>query len=145
MEPAEVPPRVASPTFLPPASVSTHGGHGARGGRPRADTPPRKAVRVTPSYPILDETIRAPQPVIVPPGGFYPSRRSTGRYPDSETAWHVRDDGEPVRLIPYFPHDKAMPELTVWVPSVPRKKRRPALDSDHQRCNRRVCQGHATR
>ena len=109
MEPAEVPPRVASPTFLPPASVSTHGGHGARGGRPRADTPPRKAVRVTHSYPILDETIRAPQPVVVPPGGFYPSRRSTGRYPDSETAWHVRDDGEPVRLIAYFPYDKAMP------------------------------------
>lgn len=113
MEPAEVPPRVASPTFLPPVSVSTHGGHGARGGRPRADTPPRKAVRVTQSYPILDETIRTPQPVIVPPGGFYPSRRSTGRYPDSETAWHVRDDGEPVRLIAYFPYDKAMPELTV--------------------------------
>ena len=45
MEPAEVPPRVASPTFLPPASVSTHGGHGARGGRRRADTPPRKAAR----------------------------------------------------------------------------------------------------
>ena len=86
MEPAEEPPQVASPTFLPPVSVSTHGGHGARGGRPRADTPPRKAVRVTQSYPILDETIRTPQPVIVPPGGFYPSRRSTGRYPDSETA-----------------------------------------------------------
>ena len=76
MEPAEVPPRVSSPTLLTPASVSTHGGHGARarGDKARAETPPRKSVRVTRPYPILDETIRAPQPVIVPPGGFYPSR-----------------------------------------------------------------------
>jgi hypothetical protein len=142
IEPAEVPPRVASPMFLPPASVSTHGGHGNKGVRPRADTPPRRAVRVAPSYPILDETIHAPHPVIVPPGGFYPSRRrSTGRYPDSETAWHVRDEPEPVRLIASCPRSKAVPGLTgsVWVPSVPRKKCWPALDSDRQRCNRRVC------
>ena len=135
--PAVVPPRVASPTFLLPASVSTHGGHGTRGGRPCADIPPRRSVRVTRSYPILDETIHAPQPVIVPPGGFYPSRRSTGRYPDSETAWHVRDDPEPVHLIACCYRSEAVPESTssVWVPSVPRKKRWPALDSDHQCCN----------
>ena len=114
IEPAEVPPRVASPTFPPHAFVSTHGGHGVRGGRPRADTPPRKVVRVTQSYPIPDETIHAPRPVVVPPGDFYPSRRSsrTGRYPDSETAWHVRGDGEPVRLITCCSH-KPVPELTV--------------------------------
>ena len=141
IEPAELPPRVASPMFLPPTSVSTHGGHGNRSARPRADTLPRRSVRVGPSYPIVDETIHAPRPVVVPPGGFYPSRRSIGRYPDSETAWHVRDDPEPVRLIACCPRSNAVPELTssVWVPSVPPKKRWPALDSDHQCCNRRVC------
>jgi hypothetical protein len=139
MGPTEVPPRVASPTFLLPASVSTRGGHGIRGARPHADTPPRRSVRVTRSYPILDETIHAPQPVIVPPGGFYPSRRSTGRYPDSETAWHVRDDPEPVRLIACCPRKVTELTSSVWVPSVPPKKRWPALDSDNQGCNRRVC------
>ena len=113
IEPAEVPPRVASPTFPPPASVSTHGSHGVRGGRPCVDTPPRKVVRATQSYPILDETIHAPRPVAVPPGDFFPSRRSTGRYPDSETAWDVRGDGEPVHLISCCSYDKPVPELTV--------------------------------
>ena len=58
----------------------------ASGDGARADTPPRKAVRVTRSYPIPDEAIHAPRPVIVPAGGSYQSRRSRGRYTDSETA-----------------------------------------------------------
>jgi hypothetical protein len=93
--PTEVPQRVASPTFQIPASVSTHGG-----GRVRANTPPRKSVRLNPSYPTLDETVPAPRPVFVPPEDFY-HRPATAasRYADSEMAWHARDEREPVRLI----------------------------------------------
>jgi len=100
---AEVPQRVSDPSTMVqtvpgPTSVSSHGGGSGGGGR--AITPPRgAAVRVTrSSYPALPETLPPPRPVHVSHGGAAYRRRSTGPYPDSETAWNQQDDGDMVRV-----------------------------------------------
>ncbi|KAH9961795.1 hypothetical protein BC827DRAFT_260609 [Russula dissimulans] len=99
---AEVPRRVSDPSTMAmaaqavpgPTSISSHGGGGGR-----ALTPPRAtAARVThSSYPALPETIPPPRPVHVSHGGGAYRRRSTGPYPDSETAWNEQDDEDIVR------------------------------------------------
>ena len=108
--PAEVLPRVESPTFhAPPTSISAH-----EGSRARPNMPPRKSVCVIRSYPILDETTHAPRPVFVQLGDLY--RHSSSRYTDSETAWHAHDEREPVRSNTYMPSVVSSSSLfSVWV------------------------------
>ncbi|KAH9020197.1 hypothetical protein EDB84DRAFT_1622993 [Lactarius hengduanensis] len=68
-------------------SVSSHGA--------RASTPPRGTARVTRSYPALPELSHPPPRPVPLPGAD--GRRLTAHYADSETAWHTRDDVDPVR------------------------------------------------
>ena len=76
-----------------PTSVSSRGEGSGEG---RAGTPPRGFARVTRSYPALPEATHAPRPKRV----SHASRRPTGAYADSETAWHAVDDRDTVRLLP---------------------------------------------
>ena len=96
--PSEARQRVPSLKIQAPTPVSTHGSIRAHG-----NTPPRQDVRITRSYPTLDEATPARGPLIVPPGDLYRPSRSTSRFVDSETAWNAHDGKEVVRLIIYLP------------------------------------------
>jgi hypothetical protein len=75
-------------------SVSSRGGGSGEG---RAITPPPGVARVTRLYPAMPDPMHRPRPA----RGSHAHRRATGgTYAESETAWHLYDDKDPVRFVP---------------------------------------------